>query len=428
MATEIQTAAFEGGKLRKLASGASGREVVLALPLNRLLVKMIRVPAEDDPIEFATPVFKTLTPFPDDELTVSCEMVREDEQGKVMIAAALPESAADDIGEALDAEKLSVVRIDSLALGQLRGVWNSLGETAGRRLVLMRSPDCISLIVLDGDQPSVIRAITDVGELRREVMLSLLEAEDFGGSRKLDEIVVVDVQADEPVQPTPEGELEPAPVPKPDFDGLSVFAPVRKIEVGADAALVGVAERTAEPDALNALPQGWRDLLDETRFKHKLVKYLSVAGGIWLLAIAVMFGVPIVYGYMTDHQQTLINRHREQYAAVSAMQKKVEIVSKYSDHQRGALEIMRHVAENLPQGITLGSWNYRQEDGLSVTGESDNMESVYTFKESLLALRIGEGDDAATVFPEVVLHDKGMSKGKCRFEIACRFASEETEE
>ena len=433
MAKEILTAAFEGGKLRLLASGETGGEAALALPLSRLLVKMIRVPAEEDPVGFAVPVFKALNPFPDDELTVSCELVREDEQGKVMIAAALPESAADDIGEALDAAKLSVVRIDSLALGQLRGVWNALGESSGRRAVLLRSEDCISLVVLDGDQPSAIRAITDVGEIRRELMLSLLEAEDFGGARKLEEIVVVEPEDDRTVADSAtdpdstEGDRTVAvsATGAGDLQGLSSFAPLRTITVGRDAALVGVAERTADAGALNALPQGWRDLLEETRFKRKLVKCLAIAGGIWLLVMAVLFGVPVVYGFLTDHQKTLIARHRDQYREVSEMRTKVEIVGKYSDHQRGALEIMKAVSDRLPESVELSSWNFRQEEGLSVAGEADDMESIYKFKEAMDALAVGEGDDAEKVFGEVVLNDRGLSKGKYRFELDCRYQARE---
>ena len=150
-----------------LGSDEGCREVVLGLPLTRLLVKLVRVPAEADVVETALPVLKAASPFPDDELTVGYEIVREGEDGKIVLAAALPESAADDIGEALDVAKLSVVRIDALVLGQLRGVWSALGEFSGRRLVVVRSVDCLSMIVLDGDQPSAIRATTYGTDLKR---------------------------------------------------------------------------------------------------------------------------------------------------------------------------------------------------------------------------------------------------------------------
>ena len=409
MPIEAKVAAFEGGKLRMLASDETSREVVLALPLNRLLVKMVRVPAESDPVEFSLPILKAQSPFPDDSLTVSCETVREEPDGKIVIAAALPEGAADDIGEALDAAKLSVVRIDALALGQLRGVWTALGESASRRIVLIRSADCLSLVVLDGDRPSAIRAVSETSDLRREVMLSLLEAEDFGGARNLDEVVVVEGEAESPLDEDP-------------FAPLAAFAPVRRLTVGADAALVGVAERTGEEGAINALPESWREMLEETRFKHKLVKCLAIAGGIWLLIVAVLFGVPVVYGFMTDHQKSLSKQHQRQYAAVKEMKAKVDLVRKYSDHARGALEIMKALSDNLPGGITLTGWNYKREDGVRVSGEAQSAEDVYKFKDAMDALADEGGEK---VFATVSPNGPNASKGGYRFDMDCQYEREE---
>ena len=182
MTKDSRIVAFVEGGLCTLQTGGTGREAVLALPLNRLLVKMVKVPQEADPVEFSTPILQEMNPFPDEPLTVSCEIVRETEDGSVVIAAALPESSADDIGEALDAEKLNVVRIDALSFGELRTLWNSLSVADYRKLVVSGCGGCISLIVLDGDQPVSVRAVASDGDLKREVMLSLLEAEDFGGA------------------------------------------------------------------------------------------------------------------------------------------------------------------------------------------------------------------------------------------------------
>ena len=446
MSIEAQIAAFEGGKLRVLASGEKGREVVLALPLNRLLVKMVRVPQDEDPVAFSEPILKTLSPFPADALTVSCETVRDDENGRVVIAAALPESAADDIGEALDAEKLSVVRIDSLALGQIRGIWNALGESSARRLVLLDSTDCLSCIVLDGDQPSAIRAITDRTNLWREVTLSLLEAEDFGGEKKLDEIVVVrsgEAESGEAESGEAEsGEAESLPLQDKDESsisgsgkdsaspllGLSSFAPVRTIEVGSDAALVGVAERSADPAALNALPSTWQEMLEETRFKAKLTRYLAIAGGVWTLVMAVLFGVPIVYGFMTDHQKSLSKQHQRQYQAVKEMKAKVDLIHKYSDHARGALEIMKAVSDRLPEGITLSSWTYKRDEGVRVSGDAATAEDVYAFKDAMDALSEGEEEDAEVIFNVVDLSGPNASKGVYRFDLDCQYQTGDEDE
>ena len=295
MAESIQIVAYTGGELRVLSGGIDPGEAVLALPLSRLVVKMVRVAEGEDPVAVATPVLVALSPFPDEPLTVSCETVSETEKGRVVLAAALPESASDDIADALDAAKLNVTRVDALALGELRALWGAIQVGAARKLVLLKGADCISLFVLDDDVPSAVRAITSEGDLRREVMLSLLEAEDFAGGKPLSEIVV-------------SGDVDVA--------GLDAFAPVRRIEgAGEEAVFAGMAERSAETGALDVLPDSWREVLEETRFKAKLKKFLAIVGGIWALVMLVLFGVPVVYGMLTDHQRTLSREHSRQYKA-----------------------------------------------------------------------------------------------------------------
>ena len=415
MAESIQVVAFEGGELRSLGSEIVPGEAVLALPLSRLVVKMVRVPEGEDAVATASGILSAISPFPDEPLTVSCETVRETEKGRVVLAAALPEGAADDIADALDAAKINVTRVDILSLGELRGLWSQLsdGRTGVRRLVLLKSADCLSLFVLDDDQPSAVRAITSEGDLRREVMLSLLEAEDFGGAKPLSEIVVA-------------GDV--------DASSLEPFAPVRRIEAGEDRialALKGVEERSGEPSSLDALPESWREVLDETRFKAKLKKFLAIAGGIWAFVMLVLFGVPVVFGFLTDRQKSLCREHSRQYKSVLAMKEKVDLVRKYSDHARGALETMKMVSDllPLPEGsdsscIELNSWNFRREDGersggVKFSGEADSTALVYQFKDALVDCGL---------FAQVDLQGPSAGKGgRQRFDIDCRFEGEEQE-
>ena len=415
MAETIQVVAFEGGELRPLGSEIVPGEAVLALPLSRLVVKMVRVSEEEDAVAAASGILAAISPFPDEPLTVSCETVRETEKGRVVLAAALPEGAADDIASALDAAKINVTRVDILSLGELRGLWPQLsdGRTGVRRLVLLKDVDCLSLFVLDDDQPSAVRAITSEGDLRREVMLSLLEAEDFGGTKPLSEIVTA-------------GDV--------DVSGLESFASVRRLETGEDRialALKGVEERTGEQSSLDALPESWREVLEETRFKAKLKKFLAISGGIWALVMLVLFGVPFVFGLLTDRQKSLCKEHSRQYKSVLAMKEKVNLVRKYSDHARGALETMKMVSDllPLPEGsdsscIELSSWNFkRKEDdrtsGVRFSGEADSTALVYQFKDALADCGL---------FEQVDLQGPSAVKGgRQRFDMDCRFEKEEQE-
>ena len=423
----VQVVAYEGGVLRSLVSGETGREAVLALPLSRLVAKLVRVPAGEDPVETARPALQSASPFPDEALTIGCETVSESENGSVVIAAALPESAADDIAEALDAAKLSVTRVDSIALGQLRGVWGALGEGGGasRRVVLIPSADCISIFMLDGDRPSAMRATTDGAELKREVMLSLLEAEDFGGAKPLSEIVVVRSEGQEGHEGQ-EGQEESGSVAEPDFASLSCFAPVREISVGSDAGLVGVAERSEEAGSLNALPESWAEVLAETRFKSKLTKFLAVAAGLWILAMGVLFGVPIAYGFMTDSQKADTKRHHSRFMEVKKMVDKVNLVRKYSDHDHSALEILKAVSDRLPDDVTLSDWDYRRDKGIVLKGDAGQSSDIYELKDRMEDMAFGEGEDAERVFGEVKMGSIGSSRGgRYRFNLELVYPQED---
>ena len=100
-----------------------------------------------------------------------------------------------------------------------------------------------------------------------------------------------------------------------------------------------------------------------------------------------------------------------------------ELVRKYSDHSRGALEIMKALSDRLPEGITLLSWSYVRDEGLSLRGESDGQDLVLQFKDALV--EIG-GDEK--LFPVVNLGGFSSAKGgKQRFDIECSSVAEEEE-
>ena len=392
MTNGIQIAAYTGGELRLRLEDDESSEVVLALPLSGLIMRVIRVPAESrgDPAAFAAPLLQAMSPYPDDALKVSCETVREDGEGLVVLAAALPESAADAVAEALDAKKLNVTRVDALALGELRRIWGEITTSDGaRRLVRLRSPDCTTLVVLDGDAPVAVRAVSEGAAMKREEMLLLLEAEDFAGPRELKETL--------------------------DF------------ESDLARAMDGVAERTEAPGSLNALPESWGEVLVETRFKAKLRRRLGIAGGIWLFVMAVLFGVPIVFGFLTDRQKSLCKEHSGRYSEVRKIKEKVELVQKYSDHSRGALEIMKAVSDRLPQGIDLDSWSFRRGDGLKITGLADEDTLVYKFKDQLVAAAAAD-DESDRVFKRVELGSLSSKGGRQRFPIDLGFVAEEEAE
>ena len=404
-------------------------EIVLSMPLSSLLVKVARTPIEerDSLSETAGQELGRVSPFPDETPVTGIETVAETDRDLVTMFAALPEAAAVDVGDALDEAKVRVVRTDITALGWLRNLWPRIfsagpqAAAASRVVVLMDFDDGWDVVVLDDSAPSLLRGlgrISDPSELCREVTLSLLQTESAGAPG---EIVVFSTR-----------EVDPDVVSR-----LGAFGPVRVERVDAADAnwgVDGVARRTQEGAALDVTPLDWSELREETRFKRKLTVFFSVAAAGWAIAMAVLFGGPVVYDQLTERQKTICKRHAKPFKEVKDMRDKVRLVQQYSDHARGTLEMLKAVSDRMPEGVTLTSFNYRRGEKLSLVGEADQPTAVYNFKNALAGASIvsgeSESDDAAEgekLFAEVALTGPSKSRNGHKFTIECLFESGEEE-
>ena len=411
-------------------------EVVLSMPLSSLLVKVSRTLVEnrDSLAETAGEELGKVSPFPDETPVTGVETVAETDRELVTVFAALPESGAAEIGDALDESKVRVTRTDITALGWLRTLWPQIfseplnPQPSTRKVVLMDLDDGWDVIVLDDGAPSLLRGlgrIADSAELAREVTLSLLRA---GAAVEPGEIVVFSKQT----------------VDQAIAERLKMFAPVRFVQLPAPddpqptsgsqsssassqlptdfGGVEGVARRTQEGSTLDVTPADWAELRLEARFTKKLIVFLAAAAAGWLLLMGVLFGVPFVYGQMTERQKTLSKRHATAYREVKEMRDKVKLVQQYSDHARGSLEMLKAVSDRMPEGITLTSFTYRRGERLSIVGEAQQPTDVYEFKN---ALTEAATEDEGKLFTDVTLTGPSQSRGVHKFTIEGSFLSAE---
>ena len=137
----------------------------------------------------------------------------------------------------------------------------------------------------------------------------------------------------------------------------------------------------------------------------------------------------MVYNFMTSHQKSLSKQHQRQYAAVKEMKAKVDLIHKYSDHARGALEIMKALSDRLPDEITLTAWNYKRDEGVRVTGDAaESAEAVYKLKDEMDAMSDGEEGEGERIFGTVDLSGPNASKGGYRFDLDCQYQKEDDDE
>ena len=374
------------------------REFILSVPLSRLLVKVVRVPVDDreDLEEEAEKEIGAISPFPDEPLVVGVETVAETDTEIVAVAAALPDAAAADISEALVAAKVNVTRTDVTALGRLRAFWPQIceKEVAGRRLVLMNLDDGWDVVVLDDGAPVFLRGLgggeRTPDELVRDVTLSLLQGESFGGTRAIGDVVV----------------FSETPVDEATIEKLAAFGPVRVADATQDEfdSAEGVAQRAVEGATCDVTPAAWTVALREARFKKKLTVGVSAAMAAWLAVMGVLFGVPIAYDQLTARQKAQTKNHQTAYKEARGIQEKLKMVQGYSDREHGALMMLKHLSDNLPQDedgksvLILKSFVYRRGDTVSVQGEASSNADLYDYKDTLSGLR-NDDDDETKMFP-----------------------------
>ena len=395
------------------------REFILSIPLSRLLVKVLRIPVDEreDLEETAQDALQKISPFPDEPLAVGIETVAETDKEIVAVAAALPESAAEDISAALVAAKVNVTKTDITALGRLRAFWPQICEKEGatRRLVLMNLDDGWDVMVLDDGAPVFLRGLggearTPV-ELARDVTLSLLQGEAFGGARAIDDVVV----------------FSETPVDEALIAKLSAFGPVRVAETPADEyeSVEGVAQRAAEGATCDVTPDSWAAALREARFKKKLTVGVSAAMALWLVIMGVFFGVPFVYGQLTARQQAQSKRHQSAYNEAKSIQNKLKMVQGYSDREHGALMLLKHVTDALPgeegDEIRLREFRYTRDDAVQLQVIADS-QSALDYQKALHELEDADGNK---LFPGGVEIPGGMSKNQFRIQATLKEPDED---
>ena len=388
-------------------SALGGRQITLSLPLSRLLVRVLRLPVEvkDELASAVALQMDKLSPFPGEELAIGCEVLSETEQDLLVFAAAVPEAVFGEIGAALDAAKLQVVRTDATIFGWMRSWYGPLQlSRPGRRLILADTDDGWDLLVLDHGVPVLARGLgaqPDESVLIREITLSLLNAELDSGAGDIKEVLVVSAEA-------PDASLTEK------LDGITGVKARHVAPPDADGGVGGVALRTGERAGLDMTPQVWRDAVKEARIRRKVLTGVGVAAAVWAVFMAALFAGPAVYRQLTAGVRGDSRAHSKAYRQVADTRERVNLILSYTDRTRSPLEILRLASAYLPPGVTLTGFNYKREEGVKISGEADQAMLVYDFKDVVTQ---------DPLFATVTLNGPSISRGKHKFDVDAVFKS-----
>ena len=130
-------------------------------------------------------------------------------------------------------------------------------------------------------------------------------------------------------------------------------------------------------------PQAWRDEAKATRQRKLLVVGGSVLGVAWLLCALYLFLMPKIYGKLADDVAARLDAQHAAYMEVLALRDRVDLIRRYEDHSRSALEMLRLLCQEKAENVIFQSFTYNRDTSVRVVGLADDTSDVYGLKDAL---------------------------------------------
>jgi Tfp pilus assembly protein PilN len=368
--------------------------VTIGLAPGQMLIRVVELPTTD-PAEMADMVklqVDQFSPFPEDRMAVSCEVLSATETTCRVLIAAVPKEQVESLGELFRLVGVTIRRIDA----EIMGWWRLLADhgaipAQGRHLMLLLEPSGGVWIAVQDGLPQAVKAISPMEGLTPEEyaeelagdMGALIVSLDLergvvpvGGldcwSRDLDTTVIVARLQQELEHAVRLQSLEVLP---PLSEGLA-----RRMLVPPFAAHDRIQGVKA---VLDLVPAAWRTTAISRRFQKRLILGVGVAIGLWLVGVVGFF-----VGFQWNRLH--VNRLEARLAAlqkpaddVRLLQRQIHSFETYLDRQRSALECLREVSAVLPKDVDLTSFQFKKGKTVSLRGEARAVEPIYDFKKSL---------------------------------------------
>jgi Tfp pilus assembly protein PilN len=384
--------------------------VVLGLSLDRMLLRVVDLPAVDEE-ELASMIelqADKLSPFPTGRAVVSHELLHRDETGCRVLVALAEEGVVRTDGDRLEELGLVSSSVDSAVLGHYEWL-QSEGHVAaeGRHILLIVDGKLPVLIVAEDGLPIAFRALgrrTDetsaefVDQVVREIAHTLMSLELERGGAAVNRVSVWH-----------EGSEAQALVEAVRRDcGCDVgLEDPRRLPPGAEA----VARRALRKGRLDLTPTAWIEDRNRRSFRRKILRVASILAGIWLLGTGAIFG-GIAY---EERKLAQLEQKRDAIAGpaveVRQLRRRVFMLKQYANRNDSALECLREVSLTLPVGVDVTWFTYRKGESLKLKGAAESSDQILDFKTKL---------DASELFGEVTLSSISREKrsGKEVFEMS----------
>jgi Tfp pilus assembly protein PilN len=315
------------------------------------------------------------SPFPVDHLVVAHETLRVGSDRTRVLMAAIHRDAVEREAAAMKAAGLDVRRVDLDILGwwhQLRE--SGIAESPGLRLHMIMDMSSVMVLAVQDGLPVLVRALgRGIGvdtpqdiEDELNATLTALETEWglgdgaavtawFGGAPPSDWANRLSAACGLPVRCRSMDDLPPI--------------------------TEGVARRAAAASgtALNLAPAEWETERVSRASGRRLIVAAAACIGLWLAAVTAFLIALAIRESGINRIKTRVDVLEQPASEVRALQTRIRTLEDYGDRSRSALELMRQVSEDLPEGLSLTSLIFKKGRSVSLRGDAESVNPVYDF-------------------------------------------------
>jgi len=369
--------------------------VSLGIAPDKMLMRVAELPTTD-PAEMANMIqlqVDAFSPFPDDRIIVSHEILLSGEAGVRVLITAVQKDLIETSGSLLKKAGIDVQGIDAEAMAW----WHLISERVqmpdeGRYLFLILEPWGGVWIVVQRRAPLAFRAVSPAGdmpfdefarEVARDAGALVLSLDSEYGSAPLSglEIWCRGVNAGVLSSASNEELQHEAKI-----NSLDTIAPVseglarRFLGTTLSPALTRIRNGQA---AIDLVPESWRSSVIAQRMRRRLFAATVGVLAAWLAAMVAFLGAYQLQYYRLTKLETRLNALQKPAEEVRLMQNQARSFEQYLDRKNSALECLREASQNLPKDVCLTSFQFKKGKSVVVRGEAKAAPAIYDYKQAL---------------------------------------------
>lgn len=357
-------------------------DITVPLRTSELLMRVMELPsvAEDEIADMVGFQIDKISPFPQDQLAISHEVLQQTEETSLVLMAAAKRNCIDTIGDIFDAKGVRIHGIDARVLGWMKLLQDE-GHVSSDHCEIFIIDDSIdfSLVVVSSGVPVAFRML-DTQDIDTDT------AEELSGEIGYT-LTMLDTERDLPapaaIQFWSQNDLaEDTRARLSEKSGIPVH---HHQLVSLPPLSEGIVRRTlAGGSRIELVPSEWIEHERRRLLRRQFTLISSSIAAVWIAVLLIFYSIYKVRDVQLSRVQKRLAAIEPDARQSLENRQKLKALKVFTDRSDSALECLREVTRLLPPGnIEFASYNYKKGKGVTLRGSSSTDESVYDFFESL---------------------------------------------